>query len=117
MITSYGLIKLSVIFFCRRIFVVNKNALFNKVIIAAAVTVSVWAVAFFFAFAFVCGTHFSANWGSAEDIVVYCQGGQAAEKGLAISDLITDVLVIGLPIPMVCILDAAQFIIRADCSM
>ena len=109
MITALGLTKLSVIYFCRRVFVVQKKMIFNTVSNILSMLVACWTLGFLFSFAFDCRLHFSANWGSAEDIIRYCGGGQAGEKALAISDLVTDLLVILLPMPMVRLLVSKCF--------
>jgi hypothetical protein len=103
MIVSYGFIKLSVIFFYRRLFVLNYRSAFNYLTWAAVVITIIWTISFLFSFIFTCGTHISAYWGSLESEEKYCgQGGFTLENAFYISDFITDVLILCLPIPMVC---------------
>ena len=101
MITCYGLTKASILFFYRRIFVVHRKTFFDIFTIALLGITVLWTLGFVLAFAFNCGTHFSASWGSAEDIGRYCKGGVQEEKGMAVSDLILDVIIISIPIPLV----------------
>jgi len=57
-----------------------------------------------FAIAFDCGTNWFAHWGSIFDILNYCDGGFAVQKivsSLLYTDLITDVLILLLPVPKI----------------
>lgn len=101
MILSYGLVKLSIIYFYRRLFVVGKSGIFNIVTYTAVVVVGLWTIAFLGLFIFNCGTNVSAHWGSLLDIATSCKYPFTAEEGMAASDLILDVFVFFLPFPMV----------------
>ncbi|KAI0891915.1 hypothetical protein F4806DRAFT_288085 [Annulohypoxylon nitens] len=76
MTAAYGFIKLSLIFFHRRIFNPRKDNRFNHVAIICACFIIAWTLAYIFAVAFDCGTHWGAHWDSVAEIVVYCHGTQ-----------------------------------------
>ncbi|KAI1384737.1 uncharacterized protein F4822DRAFT_371725 [Hypoxylon trugodes] len=104
MIATYGFIKLSIIFFYRRIFIMNAGDRFNLVTIICACAIVAWTLAYIFAVAFDCGTHWGAHWGAVADLFAYCHGGfevQQIVESLLITDLITDVIIIALPMPRI----------------
>ena len=98
---AQGFIKLSVIIFYRRIFCVGKQPWFSTATVAMVVVVSVWTVAFFFANAFSCRTNFSAYWSPLEVLQTRCINTLQELLAFAISDFITDILILCMPIPMV----------------
>ena len=100
MIPANGLIKLSAVLFYRRIFVVNKRTTFDHITKASVAVVILWTVAFFLATIFGCGKHFTYPWSPLIDIGK-CNTNMRLDA-LMISDLITDILVWLLPIPVVC---------------
>ena len=101
MVLAFGCIKLSIAFFYRRLFMTARNTLFDWATKLAIAVVVLWTVAFFFGFIFDCGTHFSSNWGSVEDEIVNCGDSTNLDNGLVVSDLITDVIILCLPLPVV----------------
>ena len=101
MVLAYGILKLSITFYYRRIFVPARGTLFDwtsKVTIAIVV---MWTITFFFGGIFNCGTHIFANWGSEQDILLYCVNATYFTSALVVSDLITDMIVLCLPLPLV----------------
>ena len=101
MVLAFGIIKLSITFYCRRIFVIARGSCFDWITKAAVAIVLLWTVGCLFAFIFSCGTHISANWGSDQDWMMYCGPSDQASSAFVISDLITDVMVLCLPLPVV----------------
>lgn len=99
MLPANGLIKLSTIFLYRRIFMVMKHRRFDIASIVVAAICTLWTIAFFFATIFGCGTHVEYAWGSLGQIMS-CNT-NARLDGMMISDLITDIMVWILPIPVV----------------
>ena len=99
-IPAYGLIKLSVLFFYRRIFVKGTNSRFDKVTKFSVAVVILWTIAFVFAQVFKCGASIPNNWGPLID-AVHCADPDKISDGLFVSDFITDFLVLILPIPIV----------------
>ena len=100
-IVALGLVKLSVLFFYRRIFSVN--VAYKPFDIATRLMIWIiilWTVSFFFAFLFDCGTHVDAQWTTLENLVQYCDS-LNSEIAFAVSDMICDLLILILPLPMV----------------
>ena len=64
-------------------------------------TISVWAVAFFVSFLFICGKTPANYWKSAKAEKSYCVATQELHLASAVSDAILDILVIFMAIPMV----------------
>ena len=101
MTAGYGCIKISVLCFYRRLFNVRHGALFDRATQAFIALVIVWTAGFYFACAFVCGTHFDKYWGNVLAEAQYCPHGLEIYEGLLISNLITDVLILSIPVPIV----------------
>ena len=99
MIPANGLIKLSAVFLYRRIFVVNTGSTFGILTLAVAVLCGLWTVAFEFATIFGCGLNVDYAWSTLGDIAS-CNTNMRLDA-LMISDLLTDIIVWLLPIPMV----------------
>ena len=99
---SNGFIKISIIAFYRRIFVINKNTVFDIVTKILTVVVFLWTVTFILIDIFACGGHVTANWDSLAEQSKYCDAiGYTSEEGFAVSDLIINVFVIISPLPLV----------------
>jgi len=94
-ILAIGLVKISVLLFYRRIFV-NKG--FRQISLGLLVLMILWTTAFFLARTFTCGTHFTAFWESGPAIAKYCFSYQDIEFGFAISDVVTDLMVLATPL-------------------
>lgn len=98
---GFGLVKLSVIFFCRRIFCdvfKNKFDIITKVLITLVV---VWSVGFTFAMIFECGFNFGALFSTAENLVKHCVKTLKLAEAFVISDATTDLMILCLPLPMI----------------
>ncbi|RDA88966.1 hypothetical protein CP532_0705 [Ophiocordyceps camponoti-leonardi (nom. inval.)] len=96
-----GLVKLSFLLFYVRIFVVHRTGAIGIMLYTLIVIVSLWTVAFFFAVIFECRLNFWAAWGSTVDVIDNCFNTLSYIYGLCLSDFITDVVVILIPIPLV----------------
>lgn len=101
MILAFGFIKLSVTFLYRRLFVTGKGTLFDWATKITIFVVILWTLTFLFGFIFSCGTHFSAAWGSLKNDAMYCGAALDLDDAFVVSDLITDILVLCLPLPVV----------------
>ncbi|KAL8827401.1 MAG: hypothetical protein Q9170_007031 [Blastenia crenularia] len=101
---ALGCIKLSFLFFYRRIFCTVKASVFGRVTQTMIGLTIVWTVAFFIASTLRCGRHFNAAFGSKEDVSAKCGPIFVIEDSLAISDFLFDVIIILMPIPNVRIL-------------
>lgn len=93
-----GTIKLSVMFFYRRIFRGKAFNYYSKGMIAL---VSAWSTAFFFTVFFECGAHFNYLWSTLFNLLTHCTNDVMYLKAYAISDVITDGLILTTPIPLV----------------
>ena len=101
MVLAFGMIKLSITFYYRRMFVISRGSLFDWITKVAIAIVLLWTIGCLFAFIFYCGTHIPANWGSTQDWLRYCEPSEDADTAFVISDLITDVMVLCMPLPVV----------------
>lgn len=102
MMVCYGFVKLSIIAFYRRIFVVNKRTTFDIITQVTAVVIFLWVITFILIIIFPCENHIDNNWGTAAQQGEHClKIGYTSLEGLAASDFIIDVVLITLPIPMV----------------
>ena len=102
-----GTIKLSVIFFYRRIF---RGKLFDYYSKGMIAVVCAWSTAFFFTVFFECGTHFEYLWSTLLNLLTHCTNDLMYLKAYAISDVITDGLILAMPIPLVCFSQAENFL-------
>ena len=98
MTLTFGMIKLSVVFLYQRLFLGN---FFHYYTIGLSCLIVAWSLAFFFAFAFQCGTHPQYWWTSVDTIVKYCDNDAQSGLAFAISDVITDLMVLGTPLPII----------------
>ncbi|KAM3075815.1 hypothetical protein ACMFMG_007942 [Clarireedia jacksonii] len=98
---ALGFVKLSIILFYRRIFTKNAAPRFNLITWAAIAMIVVWTVSFFFSILFICGTDFEAYWQSTIVEKAHCVNTNMLHNAFAISDVVTDILIAILPIPMI----------------
>ncbi|ORY19203.1 hypothetical protein BCR34DRAFT_582383 [Clohesyomyces aquaticus] len=101
--TTNGLVKLSVISFYRRIFTVDKswrNAR-SAFFLVAMVLVGMWATAYTFAFMLPCMPDIQVYFVDPENWATKCVNTLMLGYSYAISDFITDILVILIPIPFI----------------
>ncbi|KAL9106899.1 MAG: hypothetical protein Q9227_008147 [Pyrenula ochraceoflavens] len=97
-VIALGLLKLSVCFFYRRIF---RGPKFNIASWIAIVTVILWIIAFFVAIAAACGTHIEANWASLGTLKTQCVDTFRLLLVYAVTDVIVDLAILLIPIPLV----------------
>ncbi|KAL8688492.1 MAG: hypothetical protein Q9218_005611 [Villophora microphyllina] len=71
-VLALGSVKLSFIFFYRRLFVTARRTAFDWAVNIAIGVIVLWSVSLFFGFLFACGTHVSAAWGSVKDEEDFC---------------------------------------------
>lgn len=95
---AFGAIKLSVIFFYRRIFRGKGFEICSKAMMAIIIA---WTLSFFFSFLFGCGTNFEANWSTLEALLTECHPQHTYQQAMAVSDVLTDALILAIPIPLV----------------
>lgn len=97
------MIKLSFVCFFRRIFVESqRDRKFNTISAAAGVIVALWGLTFVLFELFDCAHHFSARWSTNATHKSVCRQANNAMLSLAITDWITDLMILLLPVSMVC---------------
>lgn len=101
MFLAYGIIKLSITLYYRRIFVGVKGTLFDWISKIAIMIVVLWAIACLFSSILSCGTHFFANWSSYQNTALHYGAINDVTSTYVVSDLITDVMILCLPLPVV----------------
>ena len=102
-ILALGCIKLSFLFFYRRIFCkTNKRDFTNIFTMVMICIIILWTIGFFFAHLFACGTNFSAWWGAPIELITRCVKTEKLLEALAISDFLTDAIIVVIPLPLVC---------------
>ncbi|KAI9690069.1 MAG: hypothetical protein M1820_010047 [Bogoriella megaspora] len=96
---AYGLVKLSILFFYRRIFKVPSFQRINLVVI---ILIALWSFTLTFVTLFECGVHPEVQWTSPKAVQNrYCVSISHLLLWFAITDVIGDFLVLGLPIHQV----------------
>ncbi|KAI0555865.1 hypothetical protein F4679DRAFT_8456 [Xylaria curta] len=98
---ALGCTKASLLFFYLRVFSVekwNKRTVFIKVLITL---ITLWAVAFFFAVLFACGTHFDAIWGPTQNLYTICTNTLHRLVSLCFTDFFADIIIILIPVPII----------------
>ena len=93
-------VKLSMVFYYRRIFLVsNRPTVFDSVTIATTGVILVWLIVFCFLFGFQCGVNITPVWNGS--YFNYCNLAIPSHRALAISDVILEIWILAIPIPKV----------------
>jgi len=100
---AFGLLKLSILFFYRKIFCSAgvTNTKFGHVTMVMIVLVIVWTLAFGIGAIFLCGAHPTFAWAPVAVVAEQCSAQLPFLEGYAISDFIMDVLIWSLPLPKI----------------
>jgi hypothetical protein len=69
--------------------------------------VALWTISFFFTYLFICKGHFSAFWGSTAGLQAKCIYTLLVTYCFTVSDVVTDSLVLVIPLPLVYFLTVA----------
>ncbi|KAI4142678.1 MAG: hypothetical protein LQ340_007262 [Diploschistes diacapsis] len=101
MMIAYGTIKMSIVAFYRRLFVVHKGSPFAVITMTIWVIILLWTIVFLFLVIFPCGEHVWATWSAPIYQIQFCDIAFASEYGLAMSDLILDIIVFLMPLPLI----------------
>lgn len=103
MICEYALVKLSILYFYRRLFVVDNTGGFHILTNVTIGVVILWFIAIELLFTFVCGRHVDALWGNLDQVEKFCHGELSfhAEEAMAVSDLVLDLVIFFFPFPIV----------------
>ncbi|KAG8527122.1 uncharacterized protein KY384_008551 [Bacidia gigantensis] len=94
---ALGFIKLSILFFYRRVFRGRIFDLLNWTLITLVV---LWTLGFFLVQVFDCGTRFYVNWGRLSDLQK-CLSSFKQLLACSISDVIIDIFILILPMPLI----------------
>ncbi|KAJ4304515.1 hypothetical protein N0V90_000041 [Kalmusia sp. IMI 367209] len=102
-IPTLGLIKLAVLLFYRRLFVIQRHLsdARNLIISGMIVIVIMWTVGYTFAKVFACGTNWTRPFYDFEFSMAVCVDTIKLGYSFAISDVITDGLIVLIPIPLI----------------
>lgn len=100
-IPALAAVKMSFVFFYRRIFITGHNNVFPWISMAVIVVTVVWSLGYFFSFLFLCPGHPSAYWSALINIKEHCLDTMKLHNAYGISDVILDIIIILLPIPWV----------------
>lgn len=99
---ALGFIKLSFLFFYRRIFIKSASRHFRIISLSVILIVTIWILGFFFSYLFACKSHMSYYWTSTIKEEHYCVNAKKLHLGYSISDVLLDIIIIVIPIPLVC---------------
>ncbi|KAI0556236.1 plasma membrane protein Pth11-like protein [Xylaria curta] len=97
---TLGLIKASFLAFYMRIFSVNKRGWKHNFLLGMICFIALWTTAFFFAQLFGCRLNFYAYWRSTYDLLTKCVQTEQLFLALSITDFITDIVLIIIPLPL-----------------
>jgi cytochrome c biogenesis protein CcdA len=95
---TFGTIKISVVSFYRRIFPGQET--FRRWSMFLLIVIGLWMLAFFISLTLWCGTHPAAGWTNYKEILKYCDNLADLELAFAVTDAMTDLLVILTSIPV-----------------
>jgi len=94
-------VKMSFIFFYRRIFNQGNDKIYARLTSAALALIAIWGVGYFFSFLFICPGHPTAYWTTLVDEKKNCINTVTLHNSYGVSDALLDLIVILLPIPAV----------------
>jgi hypothetical protein len=100
---AFGLLKLSILFFYRKIFcsMQSREPTFDIITKVLIVLVVVWTLAFGLGAIFLCGVHPTNAWAPVAVVAEKCSAQLIFLEGYAISDFVMDVIIWALPHPKV----------------
>ena len=99
-VLAIGFVKLGCMFLCGRIFREGTRRAVNVLWTCVTGFIGVWTVGFFFALLLACGTHSWWLWDSL-DGKARCASTMILQNAYAVTDVVTDLLVLIFPIPLV----------------
>jgi hypothetical protein len=97
---SFGLAKLSVVFFYRRIFCspAVRNGAFDLITKITIGFITIWMLTFFFVILFECKGSFWAQWDALEALLTHCLNDSKIQLVFSYMDVISDVCILALPL-------------------
>jgi hypothetical protein len=96
-----GLVKISIIFFYRRIFCTGKRTVFSVFSAGFIGLTIIWSLGFFLAVVLTCGSDPAAQWGTYDEFKTHCDNTILFDEVYTIIDFILDFVVLLMPIPLV----------------
>ncbi|KAK0737602.1 hypothetical protein B0T21DRAFT_168395 [Apiosordaria backusii] len=97
-IVALGLVKLSVCFLYWHLF---STVMFRRFLIFWMVVLAVWILGFVLAGLLECGTHLTAIFGTPQEYYEHCQAAMPSGYAMVSSDILTDVVTVLIPIPVI----------------
>ncbi|PVH98562.1 hypothetical protein DM02DRAFT_673339 [Periconia macrospinosa] len=101
-------LKLSCVFFYKRVFATGSGPAVNIAIHALTAITILWGCGFFFGWLFGCGTHFDYYWTSLENQLKCPADLAKINLSLAISNFLIDFMLMLLPIPLIASLQISK---------
>lgn len=92
---------MSFLFFYRRVFAIDRTGATNILLVGMIILIIMWATAFFLTSLFLCKLYFSAAWTSPIVQLEHCISQPKIALALTITDFITDIIIMVIPIPLV----------------
>jgi hypothetical protein len=111
---ALGCTKASILFFYLRIFTATKRSRTYSLFVISIVIIIAMMIGFFFSTLFECRSHISAMWQSAVALETYCPNSDSYDYGFSISDFITDIFILAVPIPLVSVLASHLFLVSFE---
>ena len=99
-VVALGCIKISALFFYRRIFGTSGKNIIDKTLFVMVGIVIAWTISFFCAIFFACDHHFDYLWTNLEN-QAKCSDTVVAQTVFAATDVVTDLFLLIFPIPLV----------------
>ncbi|KAI1800517.1 hypothetical protein F4811DRAFT_26112 [Daldinia bambusicola] len=98
---ALGCTKMSFLFFYKRIFAINPIGTTNIVLVGMLVFIILWMMGFVLTTIFQCKLYFSAAWTSPIAQLEHCISQPKVALALTITDFITDIVIMIIPIPLI----------------
>ncbi|KAK8135597.1 hypothetical protein PG984_003537 [Apiospora sp. TS-2023a] len=98
---ALGCTKLSFLFFYKRVFAIDRTGATNILLIGMIVLVSMWMTGFFLTTLFQCKLYPGAAWVSPISQLEHCISQPKVALALTITDFMTDIVIISIPIPLI----------------
>ncbi|KAK7911144.1 hypothetical protein PG985_013625 [Apiospora marii] len=98
---ALGCTKMSFLFFYKRVFAIERTGATNILLIGMIVLITMWMTGFFLTTLFQCKLYPSAAWVSPMAQLQHCISQPKVALALTITDFMTDIAIISIPIPLI----------------
>lgn len=97
---SFGFVKLSVVYFYRRIFCnpASRGGVFDIISKITIVFIILWMSTFFFVILFECKGHWWAQWDTLQALLTHCLDDSKIQLVFSYMDVISDAWILSLPL-------------------